>query len=279
MYFTTDFISSFAFERSFECLERDRDFHTFLESTSKIAAPMVSTCMLPFFHKIQDTPAFKVVMPKGSFPSPILRIAQNVVVERFGPRKIERGDVLGIWMANGLNQKEALVESIGQLAVRKGPYRCVMRANVWLTCIQAGGDTTATAMRAIMLFLMTPAHVYKKLQGEIDGAVANRAVTRPAFAPDIQALPYLQAVVKEGLRLFPSVTVMPRIFDAPQELCGIQIPPGVNVELSVKTALRDRSIFRKDADIFRPERWIVNPGADKLRAMEETSTFTYALRD
>lgn len=117
-YFTTDTISSFAFQRCFGCLDRDGDFHNYLQMTSKIAPPMVAMCTLPLFQKLQDTPSMKPFLPKGGFLKPILDIAREVVAERFGEEMVDRDDdVLGVWIANGLTQREAEVETVGQLAV------------------------------------------------------------------------------------------------------------------------------------------------------------------
>jgi hypothetical protein len=117
-YMTIDLISCFAFGSCFGCLERDGDFHGYLEATSKIAPLLVSLCMLPLFQAILDTPSMKPWMPKGGFFKPILDVAQGAVAKRFGEQKIEQKDVLGAWVANGLTQKEAEVETVGQLAVR-----------------------------------------------------------------------------------------------------------------------------------------------------------------
>lgn len=116
-FLTTDTISSFAFQRSFGCLDRDGDFHRYLEMTGKIAPPMVAACLMPWFQKLQDTPSLKPLLPKGGFLKPILDIAREVVAERFSQDKVDRDDVLGVWVSNGLTQREAEVETVGQLAV------------------------------------------------------------------------------------------------------------------------------------------------------------------
>ena len=74
--------------------------------------------------------------------------------------------------------------------------------------ILAGSDTTAAAIRIILLYLMKHPRVYAKLQAEIDEAVqGGKALASPGIISDAQArrLPYLGAVVREGMRMHPPV--------------------------------------------------------------------------
>jgi hypothetical protein len=70
--------------------------------------------------------------------------------------------------------------------------------------ILAGSDTTAAAIRVILLYVMSHPRVYAKLQAEIDEAVRNRtAPASPGVISDaeVRCLPYLGAVVREGMRV------------------------------------------------------------------------------
>lgn len=255
-FLTTDTISSFAFQRSFGCLDRDGDFHRYLEMTGKIAPPMVAACLMPWFQKLQDTPSLKPLLPKGGFLKPILDIAREVVAERFSQDKVDRDDVLGVWVSNGLTQREAEVETVGQLA--------------------AGGETTATAIRATLLYIITSPLVYRKLQSEIDDAVVRNAISSPITESEVKSMPYLQAVVKESLRVFPPVHMTPRTSASEEMVCGVKVPAGISVEFSMRPALRDQAIFGKDADMFRPERWIEAVNTSRLQPMEDALKFVFA---
>lgn len=61
----------------------------------------------------------------------------------------------------------------------------------------AGSDTTATAMRATMLHLLMNPRVVAKMRAE----VARHAVSIPITDAEARRLPYLQAIIKEGLRI------------------------------------------------------------------------------
>lgn len=72
-------------------------------------------------------------------------------------------------------------------------------------------------------------------------------------------LPYLQAVIKEGLRIFPPVAGL-MTKDVPttgDSYNGLAIPPGTKIGYSAFGLARDRKIWGDDVDLFRPERWLV----------------------
>ena len=70
----------------------------------------------------------------------------------------------------------------------------------------AGSETTATGIRAILLFVITTPRVLWRLRAEIDEAEKNGNISSPIRDTEARALPYLQACIKEGLRMFPPVT-------------------------------------------------------------------------
>jgi cytochrome P450 len=66
---------------------------------------------------------------------------------------------------------------------------------------------------------------------------------------------YLDATVKEVLRVRPALTVAPRLLLEPVRIAGRMIPAGVQVAACLWLAMRRRDLWG-DADVFRPERWL-----------------------
>ncbi|KAL8921608.1 MAG: hypothetical protein Q9172_003933 [Xanthocarpia lactea] len=122
----------------------------------------------------------------------------------------------------------------------------------------AGSDTTATALRATLLNIITNPSIYAKLQSEIDFIAATEDgldIVKSYVAN--QKMPYLQACIKEGLRVFPPITALRERVTPPEGdiIDGHHIPGGVNVGLNMRGVLLNEA-FGSDADVFRPERWL-----------------------
>ena len=69
----------------------------------------------------------------------------------------------------------------------------------------AGSDTTAISLSAIMYFLMNNPEVTDKLREEASEHRSTAAHSRHFSFKETQEMPYLQAVIKEALRLHPAV--------------------------------------------------------------------------
>jgi cytochrome P450 len=87
------------------------------------------------------------------------------------------------------------------------------------------------------------------------------AFERLARHPDVHARlrdgdpAYLDAVVKEVLRLRPSLTIAPRRLLAPVEIAGRRLPAGVQVAACIWLANRREDLWPQ-AGAFRPDRWL-----------------------
>lgn len=117
----------------------------------------------------------------------------------------------------------------------------------------AGSDTSAAAIRAILLYILTNSHVQSTLLEEI----RNASISNPITDAEARKLPYLQAVIKEGLRIYPPATgLMSKEVPAGGDtVSGFYVPEGTGIGWSTFGMMRNVKIWGNDADIFRPERW------------------------
>ncbi|KAI0468871.1 cytochrome P450 71A20 [Xylaria cf. heliscus] len=250
IYLLVDLTSCLSFGQCFGCLDRQGDLHGFIQTSEEKLPVVLSLAILPIVHAIMDQPLAKVFMPKGGLLGPIISIAKSAVAKRFGDMKVVRKDMLGSFVTYGLTQGELELETVVQLL--------------------GGSETTSTAILHTMLCLVATPLAYQRLVAEIDHAVrSGRIKSSPVADAEAKALPYLQAVVKEGLRLLPPAALIPRSSNTDEMLCGLHIPAGVSVDLSLKTAVRDKAIFGQDAALFRPERWL-EADEPRLQLMNET---------
>lgn len=94
----------------------------------------------------------------------------------------------------------------------------------------AGGETVSTFLAAVTYFLLKNPTVYQKLQQEIRGRYKDGD---EITAMSAQQLPYLQAVISEGLRIYPPGSQgFPRTCPG-ATIDGQWVPQGVSSLLSV----------------------------------------------
>lgn len=119
----------------------------------------------------------------------------------------------------------------------------------------AGSDTTATGIRATFLHIISTPRVLAKLQAEIEEHDLSWPIATDA---EIRQLPYLQATIKEGLRMFPPVAgFMSKEVPVDGDVWnGVEFPPGTRIGLSMWGVFRQKSLWGDDANEFRPERWL-----------------------
>lgn len=124
--------------------------------------------------------------------------------------------------------------------------------------IGAGSDTTAITLSSILYHLVKYPQTYQRLQNEIDTAAREGRVSDPVTFKETQDLPYLQAVIKEALRIhpatgFPLARVVPR---GGSTIANQFIPAGSTVGINSWVAHRNTSVYGPDAGQWRPERWL-----------------------
>ncbi|KAK7430663.1 hypothetical protein QQZ08_002706 [Neonectria magnoliae] len=248
-YFTLDVISDLAFGKPFGFIETDSDVYEYIGTTEETLPMVMVTTVVPILVKILSHPLLKRLLPSEKDRlgfGRVMGIAKEVAAERFGPDKKTQKDMLGSFVAHGLTQKEAESEILLQIV--------------------AGSDTTATVIRSTMLHLVTNPRAYNRLRGEISKTTYTSEIIPDSTARD---MPYLQAVIKEGLRIFPPVAGLMAKQVPPQgdTWKGKFIPGGTRIGYGAWGIFRREDVWGVDAGEFRPERWL-DSAPDKLKEME-----------
>ncbi|KAI8949914.1 cytochrome P450 [Xylaria longipes] len=132
----------------------------------------------------------------------------------------------------------------------------------------AGSDTTGISLSAILYYLLKHPECLKKLRREISESQEQGLLSASFDFKDTQQMPYLQAVIKEALRIHPATGLpMERVVpEGGATINGRFFPAGTIVGINCWVAHRNTQVFGADADEFRPERWLIND-EDKLAAM------------
>ncbi|RYP64512.1 hypothetical protein DL769_006650 [Monosporascus sp. CRB-8-3] len=134
-----------------------------------------------------------------------------------------------------------------------------------MSTISGAGDTTATTVTAALFNLLRNPNSLRKLEDELSQANLPEI---PDFAL-VNKLPYLNAVIKESMRVFPTVTwPMERLVPAGGvTIAGMFFPEGVSVGCLPSAIHRNVKIFGEDAHSYRPERWLTSDH-ERLKQME-----------
>ncbi|KAI0775634.1 cytochrome P450 [Trametes elegans] len=135
-------------------------------------------------------------------------------------------------------------------------------ASECLDHLVAGLDTTGDALCLLMHYLSLPTPASSAIQARLHaelaaGAPADSSSARRTPAA-LDALPYLDAVVKEGLRVFcPVPMAFPRAVPAGgATVDGVHLPAGTIVGCQPYTLHRLDARVWPDPDAFVPERWL-----------------------
>lgn len=139
--------------------------------------------------------------------------------------------------------------------------------SVCASTILAGSDTTAVSIRSIIYEVLKHPACKARLLNEIDELYAGKGGSKPVTEEEADAMPYLQAVIYEGLRCHPVVGMnLPRVVPASgAEISGHFLPRGTVVGSSAWVIHRDRSVYGEDADEFNPDRWLGDKTSDMHR--------------
>ncbi|XP_027093056.1 cytochrome P450 CYP82D47-like [Coffea eugenioides] len=123
-----------------------------------------------------------------------------------------------------------------------------------LGLISGGSDTTVVMLTWTLSLIMNNPRVLKTAQEELDLHVGKE---RRVTESDISNLVYLQAIIKETLRLYP-----PGPLGGTRELSedciigGYHIPKGTRVILNMWKIQRDPNVWHDGPLEFRPERFL-----------------------
>jgi cytochrome P450 len=125
-----------------------------------------------------------------------------------------------------------------------------------LNLFLANHDTTANSIAFTVYFLARHPEVVDRVRNELETVLGGRD---PSFE-DLENLPYLSAVYKESLRLYPPSFAMSRTTACDVDYDGYHFPKGSNLLISQWTLHRDPDLWDQP-DSFRPDRFLPEQAA------------------
>ncbi|KAL7627926.1 hypothetical protein AAE478_002121 [Parahypoxylon ruwenzoriense] len=167
------------------------------------------------------------------------------------------------------DKREAILKKEGEnvdilsLLIKSENFSDTQLCDQLLTYLAAGHDTSALSLTwACHLLALDPAR-QSTLRSEVRDALASAAASSNGeldISSALERLPFLNGVINESLRLYPSIPVTIRIATRDTSLAGQPIPRGTEILVSPWVINRSRALWGSSADEFRPERWIEKDG-------------------
>ena len=250
---TFDIIGDLCFGQSFHCLET-ADNHPWIAAI--YSAPKFGKMLTAFQHFPPMYPIIRWALPRSirdrmrhSFDWTQQRITERI------EQKSDRPDFIKYVLEH--NNKQ-------------GMTRDEIDSTISVVVLAGSGDTTSTALASATYFVLKNPGVMSRLQKEIRDAMQDDPKNVTVAA--VSGLPFLHAVLQEGMRLHPAIPFhVPRVVDRPGvTICGMPVPQGYRVGIPAKTAYRLPSKWM-DSHLFLPERWLSD--ADPRYANDDRAIF------
>ncbi|KAL3494133.1 cytochrome P450 [Aspergillus germanicus] len=236
-YTTFDIFGDLGFGESFDCLQHSR-YHPWIAllfNSVKAAGFVISTRFYPIVEFI----LLKCIPPSMK---KIQRDHYQQIVDKVDRRlswELQRPDIMS-----------HVIDKDGELKLDAGELYAT-----FMILTTAGSETTATALTGTLNYLVNHSpDSLRKLEKEIRCAFSSLDdITLDA----VKSLPFLDAVIHEGLRLCPPVPwILSRLVpEGGRMICGMWISGGTPVSIQAYTLNRSPTLFHRPTT-FLPERWL-----------------------
>jgi cytochrome P450 len=291
-FFTLDVISHVGLGEAFGDLKADKDLKGYLKSTEE-GLKIGNTAFAMGIAWLKDMPIIGPAMSPSEKDAAgygnMMAEARRIIDARRTKSIEGKSDMFASFIRNGVSGDDLCKRTIRWTTLKVLADHLPIVQEVFEQ-ILAGSDTTAAAIRIILLYVMTHRRVYSKLKSEIDQSVKNGvAPASPGIISDaaVRRLPYLGAVVREAFRVHPPVAnIFSRITPASGDVVTINdkecfIPGGTLIGYSAWTMHRNNpSLYGSDCASFRPERWLLDSNSstenkERLAKMTKTNDMIF----
>jgi cytochrome P450 len=155
-------------------------------------------------------------------------------------------------------ERADIASDIQRLAASHPAFKPQWAAITTVHIIAAGFDTLGMTLSACVAHIAEAPACQKLLHAELDEARNNGKLNDAPSYDQTITLPYLQACLKESMRLTSVIGVsLPRIVPPSGAVIDNHaIPAGTVVGMNPWIIHRNKAIYGEDADNFRPERYL-----------------------
>lgn len=240
---TSDVIGEVIFSKQFGFLREGRDIDNTIANAHPQAAYVSIAGFFRWFHVLFLSNPFITwlgVTPWGH----LINTAMAAIKERQA-NKDAGFDALAHWLRALESNPKMQVHEVHSAA---------------FNAVAAGNETVAAALQAFVYYMIRHPNAWERARAEVEAA----GIQGLASFADAQKLPFLQACIKEALRIFgPASMGLPRVAPKGGLTIGDRtIPEGTIVSVNIWVIHYSKEIWGPDAREFNPDRWF---GEDAAR--------------
>ncbi|KAE9541693.1 hypothetical protein AGLY_003684 [Aphis glycines] len=129
------------------------------------------------------------------------------------------------------------------------------------TFLFEGHDTSSISMTMTLVLLGIYQDIQDRARDELFDIFGDS--DRDATMEDLNSMQYLEAIIKESLRLYPSVPGFSRVLETPLSINNYTIPPKTVVIVYPYVLHRNEDIY-SNAEEFKPERFLEEKNKEKF---------------
>lgn len=252
-WYAFDLITSITFSNRLGFMTQERDVEGIIEAIEGRLKYNATIGQAPFLHRfllgnttVKAIANYIPAVAKMNTSSRIVEFAANQV------KRYESKDRDALEYRDMLDRFRR-TKADGQLQMTDLDVLLAAVGNIF-----AGSDTTAISLRSTFYYLVRNPACLKRLLEEIDEKDSAGKLSPIVTFNESQDMPYLQACLKEAMRMHPAVGLsLERIVpEGGITITGQFIPAGTIIGANPWVVARDQEVYGKDADDFRPERWL-----------------------
>jgi len=245
-YFAWDFLGDMTWSKRIGFMEKGEDIGDMLGTAERVMRYFSVVGQIPRLDKwLGKNPKW----PRSLYKFDDFAVAAGFSVDRFMERihNPELGKGKGDFLGGFLEAKKEFPELVTDNEV----------IGYMIINVLGGADTLAIVIKAIFYHILKSPAAKARLVQELLSA----HLSYPAPYSAVEQLPYLDACIKEGLRMHPVVGhILERVVPTSGLTLpnGTTLPPGTVVGVNPWVVHYKESIFGAQPHTFRPERWMRN---------------------
>ncbi|KAI1178212.1 cytochrome P450 [Nemania sp. FL0916] len=257
LWYAMDSSARFSFGVPLGCLTTEEDVGGFVQLTRDRLHHWVRWSSYPKIERLLYRNS--IFKPATRVPLNMVAIATEKLEARSNCEKVSEKDPEGVVAPDLLQRFLEASKDFPQALDRPGILGMLM------STITGAGDTTASVLGATLFYILKNQAVLERLEAEFKDAGLREI---PAFA-EVKMLPYLNAVIKESMRMFSSgaFPMERRVPAGGATIARMYFPEGTTVGCMPAAIHRNKEVFGEDVEVFRPDRWLIND-REQLRVME-----------